>query len=65
MRSQRTELERELDEQQGDLSPFEERVHAFAAGFNGAELEAQRLLVSSVVEKVEINGQKVDIEFRV
>lgn len=65
LRSQRTELERELGEQQGELSPFEERVHAFAAGFNGAELEAQRLLVSSVVEKVEINGQKVDIEFRV
>lgn len=65
LRGERTLLEQEFTEKKHELPPFEERIRTFASGFDGAEIDTQRLLVSSIVERINIDGQSVDIIFRV
>lgn len=44
---------------------FLDKLRRFVDYFDGAELETQRLLVSSVVSKVIVDGEDVDIEWRI
>ena len=64
--SERAQLQEQLN--QPDLTPSVERflraLEDYKAGFDTGDTDNQRMFISSLVERVIIDGQSVDIRWR-
>ncbi len=64
LRAEKAALEAQLAADKLQLPPMEDRLLSFDRGFDGADFDAQRLLISSIVERIDIDGQQMEMILR-
>lgn len=65
LRAEKTALEAQLEIDKSELPSLESRLLSFDHGFDSADFETQRLLISSIIERINIDGQNIDVTLRV
>lgn len=65
LRAEKAALEAQLESDKSELPPIEERLLSFERGFDGSDFEAQRLLISSIIERIDIDGQNIEVTLRI
>ena len=65
LRSERSILEAQLENNKSELPSLESRLLNFNQGFDAADFEAKRLLISSIIERIDIDGQNVEVTLRI
>ena len=64
LRNEKTVIEEQLAADQSDLPDIETRLLTFAQTFDNSDFESQRLLISSIIERIDIAGKSIDIALR-
>lgn len=65
IRDEKAALTKKLEEKPQELPPFRDRARSFLQNFDRSGLDGKRLLIDSIVERITIDGDNVDIKFRV
>ncbi len=65
LRNEKTIIEQQLAADQAELPAIESRLLTFSQTFDSSNFETQRLLVSSIIERIAIDGKNIDITLRV
>lgn len=65
IRAEKAALNKRIEEKETELPDFSERAKSFSELFDSSDLDAQRVLIDSIIDRIDIDGENVSIKFRI